>query len=100
MANVNTYDIGDRVKITGTFTTGGVNADPATVRAHYKDPSGTVTTYTYPDDAELVREAEGVYSFHIPVVREGMHYYRMDDGETGGYVATEGRFDVRKSNVL
>lgn len=94
----NTYDMGEKVKITGTFTLNGEPADPATVRIYYKDPSGTIVTKTYGVDPEIAKESSGVYSFSISLDEAGSWYYRMDDG--GNNVAAEGQFQVRISNLI
>lgn len=94
----NTYDIGDRVKITGTFKENGELGDPAVIRGIYKNSSiGLITTLLY-SESEIVRESPGVYSFEIEITSGGYWYYRMDDG--GENVASEGKFLVRKSNLL
>lgn len=95
---INKYDIGDKVTITGTFTDANDSAvDPAAVRGHYKKPGETTITYIYGTDAELTKDATGVYSFDISLDVAGTWYYRMDDNDAN--VATEGYFRVRESNV-
>ena len=93
MASV--YDIGDKPKITGTFTNAGSAADPAVVVAKYQDPAGTTTTLTYGTDAGLTKTSTGVYAFYISLNRSGRWYYRMTDN--GVNVATEGYLVVRNS---
>lgn len=93
----NTYDIGDKVKITGYFTTGGVASDPVTVRVIVKNPAGVSTTYTYPN-AFITKEAVGRYSFQVLGNAAGNWYYRMDDGIAN--VATESFFRIRLSNTV
>ena len=59
---MNQYDYGDKVRTTGTFTNAaGTAIDPAVVKFSVKPPSGTVTTYTYGVDSEVVKSATGIY---------------------------------------
>lgn len=92
----NTYDVGDRVKITGTFKQDDVVGDPAIIRFLYKDPSGTTVTRIYPDG--ITREEEGIYSSEILCSASGFWHYRMDDG--GNNVASENQFQVKVSNLI
>lgn len=99
-----TYDIGDRVTITGTFTQSGAAVDPVNVRAKYcltvGETKGTTTTLVYP--VGISKLDVGIYSFQIPVTAAGRYSYRMDDAASDaviGNVATEGWFDVEASAV-
>jgi len=89
------YDVGDKVKITGSFTNNGAASDPAAVIAWYTSPGGTVTTLTYGTDAGLTKVSTGVYSFYMAFNRSGRWYYRMDDNDQN--VAAEGFLDVNTS---
>lgn len=82
MAN-NTYDIGDVVRITGSFTQSGVALDPTTVKLDVKTPDGVVTTYVYGTDAALVRTAQGQYRLDFLVAQSGAHWYRWLSTGTG-----------------
>mgnify|MGYP003337657747 CR=1 FL=1 len=41
------YDRGDLVRLTATFTVSGVATDPSGVVLYVRQPSGTLTTLTY-----------------------------------------------------
>lgn len=98
MSDYNTYDVGDVVRITGTFTNAASGAvDPGTVYAKYKDPSGTVTTLTYLVDVALVRVSAGVYYTDVNADETGRWYYRFSSTGTG-QAMEEGAFLVRQSN--
>ena len=57
MNEPNTYDLGDLVRLTGTFkNTTGALIDPGTVSFKVRAPGGAVTTYVYPTDTQLVRD--------------------------------------------
>lgn len=94
---VNTYLVGQTIKITGTFKQNGVVGDPTVVRVIYKDPTGVSTTITFPNE-KITKASTGVYSFEIPLILPGFWYYRMDDGGTN--VASENCCQVTESNVL
>lgn len=86
MANPNTYDKGDVVRLTGTFTVDGVATDPTTVTLKVQEPDGTETTYTYAL-ATVTKVSTGVYRKDITIDESGYWYYRW---EGTGTVATSG----------
>ena len=90
------YDIGDAVRVTGTFTDAdGVATDPTTVTGKYKDPSGNETT-----DESPTNSATGVYYFDIEIDESGKWLYRLE-GKTvtpSNQGAAEGSFQVNASN--
>jgi hypothetical protein len=80
----NTYDVGDLIRCTGTFTNAaGTAIDPATVYFKYKDPGGTKTTLTYGVDAAVVKSSTGVYYVDVNVDEVGTWYYRWQATGTG-----------------
>ncbi len=100
---INTYDIGDRVKLTLSVTASEVAVDPSTITITVKHPSasasGPETSYVYGTDAELVKTAVGTYHAWITPDAAGYWHYRWEttgDGEG----AEENYFKVRKSKVL
>lgn len=91
------YDKGDLVKCSGAFTDSDGNAiDPTAVVFKVKDPSGTVTTYTYGEDDELVRDSAGNYHVNVDADEMGLWYYRFESTGTG-QAADEGYFRVSTS---
>lgn len=94
----NEYDKGDLVRCTGTFTNAaGTATDPATVNFKMASPSGTVTTYVYLTDAQLVKDSTGVYHVDVDGSVEGTWHFRFY--ATGsGQAASEGTFIVHKSH--
>lgn len=97
MANI--YDVGDLVRVTGTFTDADDAAtDPDVVRVKYQDPSGNDTTDVY-GVGSTVKSGTGVYYLDIDADEAGTWYYRVE-GETSGGVgqgAAESYFNVRLS---
>lgn len=95
-----TYDIGDKPRISVTFTdlTGSVG-DPTGVTLRVKPPRGAASTlFTYGVDAALVRSGVGTYYLDYQIFTEGRHEYRWE-GTGALQTANEGVFDVRKRRV-
>lgn len=93
---MNSYTLGTLVRLTTTFTVSDVNTDPTTITFKIKVPAGTITTYVYGTDGQLVRSAAGIYYVDYPTAAEGIHAWRM--AGTGACVAAEEqRFIVEDS---
>ncbi|MGB1226152.1 MAG: hypothetical protein ACPHCN_18695 [Mycobacterium sp.] len=84
---VNAYDVGDVVRLTGTFAVGGTNTDPSTVTLYVEDPSGNVDTYTYA--ATVTKSAEGIFTYDLAIDEAGTWSYRWVG--TGAAAAVEQR---------
>lgn len=94
---INTYDIGDLVRVTGTFTdAAGAAVDPTTVVLKVKDPLGAIATYIYGTDAALVKSATGVYYADLSVAMPGSYWARFAATGTG-QCAGEQEIRVRES---
>jgi hypothetical protein len=95
---VNTYDKGDLIRLTGVFQdSAGADQDPDVVVCKVKTPTGTVTTYTYGTDAELIKESTGNYYLDFNADVSGTYFYRFHS--TGnGKAAGENSFEVVASN--
>jgi hypothetical protein len=83
MAN---YDIGDLVRLTGTFTVQDVLTDPSTITLRIKDPAGVEIEFTYAGGG-IVRDGVGVYHYDAEIDLSGFWTYRW---EGGGAVVTAG----------
>ena len=73
----NTYNEGQRIKITVQFTdadTGGA-VDPTLVRFCTKDPASTSTCYLYGVDLEITKTAVGAYRFDLLLSQHGTWTY-------------------------
>lgn len=93
---MNFYDIGDAIRLSATFTVGGVATDPTTLTLRIKAPGGTETTYTYGTDAALVKDSVGVYHLdYLPPVAGGYTYRWAGTG--AAQAASETPFSVRLS---
>ena len=91
------YDVGDKIRITATFTNlAGTATDPTAVTFKIKLPSGTTTTYIYGTDAELVKSATGIYYVDWTFSLADSHRYMFSG--TGTVTASdEGTLLVRRS---
>ncbi len=93
----NTYDKGDKIRISATFQdANGTDMDPTTITVKHKKPDGTVITWVYGTDTEVVKDAVGKYHADITLDQSGTWLYRFEG--TGSVVAAgEEVFHVRKS---
>lgn len=91
------YDVGDKVRLTTTFTNlAGTATDPTAVTFRMKLPNGTTTTYVYGTDAALVKSSTGVYYVDWTFTVPDSHRYRF--AGTGTVTASdEGTILVRRS---
>lgn len=98
MSTANTYDVGDVVRITGTFrSTAGVLSDPSKVTIKYEDPSANVTTVTS-TGASVINPSTGVFYTDIVPDEVGVWEYRIYS--TGNITSsTEDWFRVRTRRV-
>jgi uncharacterized protein YfaS (alpha-2-macroglobulin family) len=54
MADFGPFDIGDRLKVTGTFTVAGAATDPSAITVRIRKPDGTETSTAATDDPSAV----------------------------------------------
>lgn len=97
-AAVNSYGLGDQVRLSASFTDAeGAAVDPTVITVRYADPTGAVTTLTYGVDVAVTYEAAGMYYVDFVPDRAGQWRYRW---ESSGAVtaAAEGVFQVKRSS--
>jgi hypothetical protein len=95
----NTYQLGTAVKVSVAFTDiDDATFDPATVTCAVQSPSqdaGAKTTYAYPADAELVKDATGNYHLWIATDEVGTWVYGFIGIDSdGNEIANDASFDV------
>ena len=91
------YDIGDVVRCAGTVTANGTAIDPGTVTGRWQiDPGGSVTSYVYGTDPELVKASTGEYYFDLTIAAEGRYLYRIEG--TGTNAAAQGGVFLVRGN--
>lgn len=94
---MNTYDIGDQVRLTATFKNrSGSPADPTTVTFTYQKPGGPVIS----DSGAVVKDSTGVYHYDLTLDNvPGKWRYRF--AGTGALIAAEeGEFRVDPSVLV
>lgn len=93
----NTYDVGQRVRLTCTFTVSDVATDPTTITLEVEPPGDSVSTYTYAA-SQITRSAQGVYYKDLDLDEEGIWNYTWTG--TGNVVAAaQGYFIVREKRT-
>lgn len=93
------FDVGDLARLDAEFSDlAGAPIDPTTVTFKIKEPDNTVTTYVFGTDAELVKDATGLYHVDWPVTQSGAHNWRYESTGTG-QAAEEAIFTARASKV-
>ena len=94
------HDPGDLLRLTTTFAnSAGTITDPTGVTFSVRKPDGTVTTYVYPTDAQLVKSTTGVYYVDFTITLAGRHVYRWVG--TGALVTAEsGVFYARRNEAV
>jgi hypothetical protein len=97
---MNVYDIGDRVRLTASFTdASSVAADPTgiTCQVSRRQIPNSTTTYVY--SSTITRTGAGVYYVEVTPSAEGVWDYRFVG--TGSVIAAgEGSFLVRYSPLV
>jgi hypothetical protein len=91
---MSSYDRGDLIRITATFTVGGVATDPTAVYLYLRAPDGTLTTLQYGVDASLTKTATGAYRYDYSATARGDVYYRWA-GTGAAQAAEQGTFFVQ-----
>lgn len=93
---MNSYTLGSLVRLTATFEVSDVATNPTAITFKLRKPDGTVVTYVYGTDAELVRGSTGVFYVDWTMAAEGVHAWRM--AGTGAAIgAAEKTFTVLES---
>jgi hypothetical protein len=91
-----TYMAGNLVRLSAVFESPGCSptfVDPDVVIVRTKAPDGTVTSYQYTVDQQVVQESAGHYYIDVEIIDAGTWSYRWEG--TGGYeAANEGTFKV------
>lgn len=95
---VNSYDLGDQVRLSAVFTDAdGVTVEPTVITVKYSDPTGDVTELTYGVDVAVTQEAAGSYYVDFVPSRAGQWRYRWESSGTVT-AAAEGVFQVKRSS--
>lgn len=91
------HDIGDVVRISGSFTDAdGVAANPTTLKLAIRNPADQETVYVAGVDSEVVNDSDGEYHFDLRLTAARTWHYRWIASGVGA-AATEGFIKVRES---
>lgn len=83
------YDIGNKIRITGTFTdplNASAAVDPDAVYCSVLTPGGVKTDYEYGVDSEITKSSTGIYYVDLPLDENGNWYVRwwgLDASDVG-----------------
>jgi hypothetical protein len=67
-------------------------ADPATFTFAFEKPSGTVTTWVFGTNLEIVRDSVG--KFHVDLTMDEPEWWTWRQESTGVVTASQGKFRV------
>lgn len=93
------YAFGQGVRIRGPFKDPITHlpVDPSVVKISYRAGSSTVTTKQFGPDAEVIKEAAGIYYMDVVANVVGTWHWRVFS-EVDNIAADEGSFIVQPSN--
>ena len=75
---INLYKQGQKVRCSVVFTVDGVATDPSTVTCKVKNPAGTISTYVYDTDVEVVKTDVGAYYLDVVTDKKGEWNFRFE----------------------
>lgn len=89
--------LGQEARITATFTdSAGAAADPTNVFCQIKEPDGTITSYQYGVDGEVIKSDTGIYYLDLDCDTAGWWAWRWYS-TVSVQAALEGRILVNES---
>lgn len=92
------YDIGNKIRITGTFTDpldSDAAVDPSSVYCSVKTPAEVKTDYQYGVDAEITKSGTGVYYLDLPLDEDGYWYVRWWGKDAEGVVSVAEEVQIK-----
>ena len=89
---------GARIRLDAA-TAEGLPIDPDVVRVKVMTPAGTVTTYTYGNGPDVVRDALGQYHLDVPLDKSGRWHWRWET-DAPQTANAEGQISVAKSRFI
>lgn len=88
------YTLGEPIRISGSFSAGGVAADPGAVSVRVRRGNGVETVYTSASTPAVVKDQVGAYHVDVTADVEGVWVYRVE-GTTPVPGVAEGELAVR-----
>lgn len=93
---IQSYALGNVIRLTATFTQSGTVVDPSAVRFKIRPPIGDVVTLTYGTDGGFTQLSTGVYYYDYTPTIHGTFLWRAE-GLTAKIAAGEQSFRVQDS---
>ncbi|MEK6860967.1 MAG: hypothetical protein AABY07_03255 [Nanoarchaeota archaeon] len=97
---VKRFTEGDTIRLSGNFKVGTTNTDPTGVKFQIKNPSGTITTYIFGTDSQLVKDSVGNYHVDFLVNVSGDWNYSFEGTGATAPGRKETRFAIENSKIL
>jgi hypothetical protein len=88
------------VRLLATWKLSNVAIDPDTVTVRIINPAGTVTTFIYITNAEVVRDSTGVFRYDLALTVEGIYYYRFEGVGPGVNSSFDGKLECSRSSFV
>lgn len=100
MTTVNSYFVGETVRISVTFTdSDGTPTDPDTVTLNIRNPDGDLQPVTY-NPGDIVRDSVGLYRYDIAPADVGGYWHYRWEGDGTVEAAQEESFYVRLAHAV
>lgn len=74
-----------------------VDIDPDTITVKIMSPQGTISSYVYATDAEVIKASTGDYYIDYTPNASGLWHYRWETTGENESIAVEGQFRVMSS---
>ena len=94
---MNTYDVGDGIRLKAWFTVTGTYTDPDIVTFSVRDPGGIVSTYNY-TSGTVYKETDGKFFLDIFVDAPGQWWYEVFG--TGTALAADENYLLVERSVI
>lgn len=95
---MSTYDIGDTLRLSATFTLNSTNTAPTAIYLYYQAPGSTTVEYSYGGGTVSTGTGTGVYQKDITIATAGTHHYRWQ-GTGAVATAEQSSFEVREQTA-
>lgn len=92
------YIQGSLIRVSAVFLVNSAPTDPTTIVLKFKNPTGTITTWTFGTDNQVVKESLGTYRADINANVGGTWLFRWE-GTGAAQAADQGTFDVTAATI-
>ena len=88
------------VRLRASWLLSSVAIDPDTITVRIIDPVGTLTSFVYLTDSEVVRDSTGVFRYDLSLTVEGIYYYRFEGVGPGVNSSFDGKLECSRSSFV